>query len=396
MTIANFSTRQLIELDACTRCGECLRACDSFAVRGDHEVTAGERIRLVKSRLGSGRGLLSGLFAKEANPASLIGRISKGSYECTLCGRCEEVCPVGIKLRSLLISMRAEAISGNAAPTQVEQVREIVARSHNVVDNPNEDRAMWAEYLMDAPDDLYMREKAETLYFVGCMASFSPSVQDIPGAFAPLIEASGADFTILGPDEWCCGFPLIVAGLRKEHEELKRHNLERLARLGAKEVVFSCPSCYYTWTHYYRPEGVKLMHATEFILRGIRSGKLRPGRVQARATYHDPCDLGRGMGVFDPPREIIRSIPGLSFVELPENRERGYCCGGGGDLEMVDVELVEGISSRLLGQAERVGAEMVITACQQCNRMIKNAVGASGKKIAVKDIVQLVAESIAD
>jgi heterodisulfide reductase subunit D len=187
---------------------------------------------------------------------------------------------------------------------------------------------------------------------------------------------------------------LIVAGLRKEHEELRRHNLEKLASLGAKEVVFSCPSCYYTWTHYYRPEGVRLMHATEFILSRIRSGKLSPGRLEARATYHDPCDLGRGMKVFDPPREIIRSVPGLDFVELPENREHGYCCGGGGDAEMIDTDLVEAIASRLLGRVEQVGAELVITACQQCNRMIKNAVGASGKKIEVKDIVQLVAESV--
>ncbi len=396
MAVTNFSARQLVELDACTRCGECLRVCESFAVRGDEEVIAGERIRLLKSRIGPKR-LFSRLFAGETNPHAVIGRISKGSYECTLCGRCQEVCPVGINLRSLLISMRAEAISGNAAPSQVEQVREIVERSHNVVDNPNEDRAMWAEFLMEAPDDLFMREKAETLYFVGCMASFSPSIQDIPGAFAPLMEASGADFTILGPDEWCCGFPLIVAGLRGEHEELKRHNLEKLARLGAKEVVFSCPSCYYTWTHYYRPEGVRLMHATEFILSRIRSGKFSfPGRLEARATYHDPCDLGRGMKIFDPPREIIRSIPGLSLVELPENRERGYCCGGGGDAEMIDTELVEGIASRLLGRVEQVDAELVITACQQCNRMIRNAIGASGKKIAVKDIVQLVAESVGD
>jgi heterodisulfide reductase subunit D len=387
-----FSARQLIELDACMRCGECLRVCDSFAVRGDQEITAGERIRLLKSRMGAaGPGFLS---RDRATPAELIGRISKGSYECTLCGRCEEFCPVGIKLRDLLISMRTEAIAGGAAPSQVEQVCEIVSRSHNVVDNPNEDRAMWAEYLMDAPDDLYMRKKVDVLYFVGCMASFSPSIQDIPGAFVKVLEASGANFGILGPDEWCCGFPLIVAGLEREHEELRRHNLEKLKELGASEVVFSCPSCYYTWTRYYRPEGVRLMHATEFILSRIESGKIRPGRFEARATYHDPCDLGRGMRVFEPPREIIRSIPGLSLVELPENRERGFCCGGGGDIEMIDTKLVEEIASRLMGKVESVGAELVVTACQQCNRMIKNAARIGGKNIEVKDIVQLVAESL--
>src|SRR3990170_3327007 len=146
---------------------------------------------------------------------------------------------------------------------------------------PNEERAEWVEFMADAPEDRYQKERAEVLYYVGCVSSFSAAAQGIPKALAKVLELAGVDFGILGGEEWCCGFPLMVAGLRREAEVLIAHNIEKLKQLGAKTVVFNCPSCYHAWTHEYSLEGVELQHETQFLARLIAEGRLKLGDLHS-------------------------------------------------------------------------------------------------------------------
>lgn len=396
MDLSNFSIKQLMELDACTRCGECMKPCP-INVQGAADLyIPAEKIRMLRSVINGERGLLGRLLnrilKKEQDHSAVLTSLSENTYLCTLCGRCQQVCPVNIDQRSLWISMRKEIVERGYAPAVLEQVKEIVHRQHNVLDYPNEERAIWVEFMEDAPEHLYRKEKAEVLYFVGCIGSFSPAIQEIPTSFLRLLEAAGEDFTILGEDEWCCGFPLIIAGLPREAEELRQHNLEKLKELGARTVVFSCPSCFYTWSNYYKPPGVELLHSTQYIHRLIRQGRLEMREIEQVVTYHDPCDLGRGMKIFEPPREVIKA-GAKNFVELPQNRERGYCCGGGGDLEMTDAEITNQIACDLLNAVKSTEAEMVVTACQQCKRMLLNSVKSEDSAVQVKDIVELVLEN---
>jgi heterodisulfide reductase subunit D len=318
--------------------------------------------------------------------------LSADIFRCTLCSRCVAACPVGIDLRELWLSAREEMIERGHYPRKLDQVRRAIAEQHNVVNYPNEERSQWVDYMADPPADGYQRPRADIVYFIGCIASFSPAAQSIPEAFVQVLTKAGVDFTILGEREHCCGFPLIAAGMPEEAEALKRHNVEMIREVGAKTVVFTCPSCYLTWRTEYRSSlpDVEMVHAAQFIARLIKEGKLHLKSSGLKLTYHDPCDLGRNAGEFDAPRSVLRSVPDGKFVEAQPNRDRGLCCGGGGDLEISDPNLASSMAARSLGAFEATGADVLITACQQCKRMFQAAKEKQGARIGILDLTELV------
>ncbi|HID86829.1 MAG TPA: (Fe-S)-binding protein, partial [Anaerolineae bacterium] len=166
---------------------------------------------------------------------------------------------------------------------------------------------------------------------------------------------------------------------------------EMMRATGAGCVVMSCPSCYHTWKNHYPLEGVEVLHTVQFLLRLLEEGRIAPqGEFARRVTYHDPCDLGRKSGLFEEPREILARIPGLTMVEMEAHRADALCCGGGGNLESVDAGLSAAVAARRLAQAKAVGAEVIVTACQQCKRTLMGAVRRERAHIEVLDVVELV------
>jgi Fe-S oxidoreductase len=179
---------------------------------------------------------------------------------------------------------------------------------------------------------------------------------------------------------------------------LAKHNVKQARKVGAKKVVFTCPSCYYAWAHLY-PEyadvsGIQMMHATEFLGELLAGDELALGPVEEVVTYHDPCDLGRKSEVYDAPREVLGLIPGLDFREMAACRENAMCCGGGGDVEISDRTVSQGVAGNRVAQAQATGAKYVLSACQQCKRTLQE--GARQNKIRVRamDIVELVWQSV--
>ena len=160
-------------------------------------------------------------------------------------------------------------------------------------------------------------------------------------------------------------------------------------------MVFSCPSCYRTWKEYYNTD-LELFHSTQFIQRLIKEGTVSLGELHETVTYHDPCDLGRNGDVFDAPREVIESIPGLTLVELENNRAQSICCGGGGNLEMADSSLSGSIARNKLAEIQRTGAKTLVTSCQQCIRTIKGKVRREKVDLDVLDITDLVVRAMSD
>lgn len=396
MANQDYSVRQLLEMQACTNCQICADVCPAVIASKEGELSAVYRMKGLRKILKSRTGLFRIFFGKKELSEKEWKQYSDTVFRCTLCGNCQEICPVGINLKDLWLSLRHDLVHSEHYPNKINMIRDNLEKSHNVFDEDNEERADWVEDMDDPPDDGYIRAKAEVVYFTGCVASYFPLAQNIPIALAEILEAGGVDFTLLGEDEWCCGFPMIGAGLKDFFTEFMQHNLDVVKKREAKTVIFACPSCYQMWKEYYPygANGIEIAHASQFLINLIKDSKLPLRKLDMTVTYHDPCDLGRGARVFEEPREVIRSIPGIKFVELPRNRENCQCCGGGGNLEMIDASLSAEIAKQKIEEALSTGAEAIISSCQQCVRTMMTYVRRNKVPLKVMDLTQLIRRAL--
>lgn len=394
MSNRHYSIRQLLQIQACTNCQACAEVCPAVAGSLDGKLSAVYRLktlgRMARARTGFWRKLG---FTKEPT-AEALRAFSDTVFRCTLCGNCRQACPAGLDLTQLWHSLRRDLVASDAYPGKIDMIRENLTESHNVFGEDSEDRAEWVEDMPDAPDHGYVKDRAEVIYFTGCVSSFFPLAQRIPMALAEIFDAARVDFTLLGEDEWCCGFPLLGAGLSDQLDVLVGNNVDVIKARGAGQVVFACPSCYRMWQEHY-PREFEIFHATEFLGKLLKEERLSFRELAMTVTYHDPCDLGRGAGTYDAPREIIQSIPGIRLIELPNNRENCNCCGGGGNLEMIDAGLCADIAGNKMKEVRATGAQAVVTACQQCVRTMTTYARRNKIPVQVMDVVQLVHKALA-
>ncbi len=393
MSNQDYSVKQLLEMGACTNCQVCADVCPAVSASRDGDLSAISRIKGLNQVLKSRGGLFRRLFGKKTPSEEQWKHFSDTVFRCTLCGNCQEVCPVGIHLKDLWLSLRQDMVHSGHYPKKIDMIRENLAEEHNVFAEDNGERADWVEDMDDPPDHGYIKKQADIVYFTGCTSAYFPLAQKIPIALAEILDRSGVDFTLLGEAEWCCGFPMLGAGLKEMFQAFMEHNLSVIREKGAKEIIFSCPSCYAMWREHY-PDEFRIRHASQFLTDLIRKGRVPLQELDLTVTYHDPCDLGRGTRVFDEPREVIRAIPGIRFVELPSNRENCVCCGGGGNLEMVDAKLSARIADRKIEEILSTGADAVVTSCQQCVRTMMTYVRRNKISLEVLDITQLVRRAL--
>jgi heterodisulfide reductase subunit D len=389
----NFTIRQLLEMDACTNCRLCADVCPAACAAMNGELSAVYRMKGLTHHLKSKTGLFSKLLGRRAPSAEQLQHYADTVFRCTLCSHCQEVCPLGIRLKELWLSLREDLVQEKAYPPKIDRIRTNLAKSRNVFGEDNSERGEWVADMRTAPANRYVKPRAAVAYVTGCVSAFFPLAQKIPMALAEILDASGVDFTLLGEQEWCCGFPLLGAGLMEMFEEFRAQNLAAVKAKGAATVIFACPSCYQMWREHYRTD-LELLSAPEFLLRLVRAGKAPLADLPLTVTYHDPCDLGRGTRVFEQPREVIRAIPGVRLVELPHSREACMCCGGGGNLEMVDPDLAAKIAKAKVEEVLATGAQAVVTSCQQCVRTMTSHVKRNKIQIEVLDIVQLVRRAL--
>lgn len=371
----------------CIRCGLCLSVCPVYRLTLNETDSPRARVALL-------RAVSEGLV--EQPTANTAARF----FGCLLCGSCAFTCPSGVTVDRILELTRGEMVKLGLMPQPLAALGERIAGVHNISGEPNENRLMWADNLPSPPTGVG-KKQAEVVYFVGCVSALFPRSYPVAQSFVHILEQAGVDYGLMGEQEWCCGYPLAISGELERARETMRHNVEVVQALGAQTLVTTCPSCLHFWKHTYpvalgEDLGFAVQHSTEYLAGLLEAGRL-PLRDDLReqvVTYHDPCDLGRKSGVFEAPRRILAHIPGVTLVEMPENREGSHCCGGGGNLESFDPELSQAIAVRRIQQAAETGAQTVLSACQQCERTLSNAARTARVRVRVKDIAEIVLDAI--
>jgi len=358
---------------------------------------------------------------------------SRDPWRCLGCEMCGAFCPNEIDIGEVMIALKEMAEEVGYRVEDCQELRELLAdylvqrpetviddrlcegigrlnslsqtitTAHNISGDDNTDRLIWSQNLERIPPGLESKQGAEIVYFVGCVASFFPRSYRVPQSLISILETSGVDFTTLGGQEWCCGYPLLSMGRLEQAKSLIQHNVTQVKELGASRIVFACPSCYHMWKFVYpkvlgEEVGLEILHATELLDELITQGAIELGEMHLRVTYHDPCDLGRKSHIFESPRRVLRSIPGLTFVEMSSCGQISECCGGGGNLESFDPDVVSEVSLRRVSRACEIDAQVIASACQQCERTLTAAVRKSEEarraRIRVMDLTELVWKAV--
>jgi len=379
MNIAMLRKLSYDEVAKCNKCGFCLPSCPIYLVEPKESATPRGRNAIT-------RAVIEGRLEWSDD-------IEKSIFSCLGCGACTTACFPKVETRELVFRDRECLVGEGLYPKIADRVARSLDEGHNISEDDNEERGEWQELIKGLPEQAFEKEQAEVIFFVGCVASFFPLAQKIPVNMSRILQHAGVDFTILGGEEWCCGFPLVGAGMPDKVNALMDHNLKKVKEVGAKAIVFTCPSCYHTWKYLYKTD-VKLYHASQMLDRLIKEKRISLKEINTTVTYHDPCDLGRNSGIFEEPREVLKAIPGLTLIELAHNRQLSMCCGGGGNVEMVNPELSARVARMKLDEISKTGADIVVSSCQQCLRTMATRARRQKSGLMVKDLTELVAEAM--
>lgn len=386
----NLTKLQLIGFDACTRCNECLKWCPVLDITQDGSMSTPEKIRIYGELIRARHGLKARLLGVEPIRPEVLEKLKEALYACTTCGRCGEVCEVGINTQRLWPALRAKMVELGVGPVRGQCEAEAIVRAkHNPYDCPHEERFDWLPPGVNPPP------QALVGYFAGCSGSYTAQPMMI-GAVR-VMQAAGIEFTLLD-DEWCCGFPLFIIGELDLVRELIAHNVKGFIDKGIERLVVSCPCCMFMiqnhWPRYYGQElPFELVHISQIVAQKMEEGKLRLTKpLPETITYHDPCYLSRGTRVTEEPRRIISYFPQVRFVEMADNRELSKCCGAGGGIRRAFTQLSIDMGRALIRDAEAVGARMMVIDCPACYERLHLALEGYDSDLKIVDLMELTAQ----
>jgi Fe-S oxidoreductase/nitrate reductase gamma subunit len=402
-TVNEFTWKQLLDLDACTRCGRCQDQCPAYL--SEKPLTPKKLVQDLKDLLEKESGALLGEKGKEGEEQALTPIIGSAItadelWSCTSCMACMEQCPVFVEQIPKMVDLRRYLVMMESSfPSEVAGV----FRNMEVNSNPwgigLASRGDWAKSLdvniLSESED----KDIEILYYVGCSGSFDDRNKKVATSFVNVLNAAGVRFGILGAEEKCCGDSARRMGNEYLFQQLAQENIEAMKKYGIKKIVTTCPHGYNIIKNEYPQLGgdFEVYHHTDYIARLIAEGRLKlVNSVNQTVTYHDSCYLGRYNGLYEEPRKVIQSISGTKLVEMERNCERSFCCGAGGGRMWMEEHLGKRINHLRFEDAVITKSPMIGTACPFCLTMLDDATKDKEmeESIKVKDVTELIEEAL--
>ena len=404
-TIEEFSWKHLMDLDACTQCGRCQDYCPAYLT--EKPLSPKVLIKDLKDHMYLTIPQLLRQKAQASDNTEILPLVGKVIAEdvlwtCTTCRSCMEHCPVYVEHVDKIIDMRRyQVLMESKFPEELTTAFRGLEKNSNPWGLGFDTRADWVgEMNVPILSEIGGKE-IDYLFFVGCIRSFDDRNKKVTQAMIKILNHLGVKFAILGLEEGCCGDPARRVGNEYLYQILAQANIDIFQKYNIKRILTSCPHCYNTFKNEYPQLGFssEVLHHTTFLWESLKKGqlKLTENRIKT-ITYHDPCYLGRYNDIFEPPRNILRSLPHMDVREMKRSRADSLCCGGGGGWMWMDEKIGKRINIERLEDALATSCEGVATACPFCVTMFNDAIKdkALENDFQIWDIAELIADSISE
>ena len=374
------------ELLQCRRCGICRNAV--YEAKGFDGIcpiwrnTAGFETSFMRGKIQVALALIDGELERNAENAESL-------YQCALCGNCTQICAAEFHPAHIMETVR-EVL--NDLPNESrDRIAESIEKMDNPYDEDTGNRRSWLNELgLDVPTS------GDILYFVGCTAGLR--IPNIAVNTALILDAADTEFAVM-ENEPCCGSVMMRTGKMEEARTNAEKTAEAIKNTGAKKVIVSCAGCLKTlrkdYSEKFGLEMPEILHIVEYAKELIEQNKLKLKPLEGiKVTYHDPCHMGRELDIYEEPRDIIKSVPGVELVEMNPNRNTSICCGAGGGLRSYDPELAKKIAADRVKAIEETGAKTVVSACPFCENNLVSGAKLIGSDVEVIDVVDLLKRAI--
>ena len=392
--VTDLSRKDLLDLFSCAECGRCDDVCPAF--QSGKALSPKSLLEKLKNHLLASSSLLG---SDPAGLKKLFGEVisEEEVWDCTTCAACMEVCPMLNEHIAKIMGMRQFGVLMESKfPEEFQTLYRGLENQGNPWGINADTRSDWAKDLQIP----LLSEKGETdiLFWVGCAGSFDQHSQKIARSLVKLMQKAGADFAFLGNEERCCGDPARRSSMEYLYQIQARQNIETLNRYQFRRIVTICPHGYHMLKNEYSQMGgtYRIVHHSELLLEFLAQNKLKiQSSGSAKMTFHDPCYLGRYNHIYDQPRQLLENVNRQRPLEMAANKGTSFCCGGGGGGMWKEEKTGERISHCRIAQAEKTGAETIVTACPFCSIMFHDALSETGRE-AMKtiDLAQAIEEKL--